>query len=77
MKHCPNFKEIKISAKMEEENDWKYLSTFLSRNARWKLQSIGINYYERSLFKENFKSYYYQCLYTSRDTLRKMTLIKT
>lgn len=61
---------------MEEENDWRYLTTFLSNNTSWRLHSIKNDYYDHSLFMENFKSYYYQCLYTSKNTLQQFTLVK-
>lgn len=59
IEHCPNVKNIDLLARMNREEDWKYLSAALARNTRWKRQSIELGYSEENLFKQNFKKYYY------------------
>lgn len=63
-----------------KESNWRYLSTVLLANTRWKLQSINLqDGYTRetelgdySLLRENREFYYYQSVYHSRNTIQNM-----
>lgn len=82
MEHCPNVKNIILTTKggMMKESNWRYLSTVLLANTRWKLQSINLqDGYTRetelgdySLLRENREFYYYQSVYHSRNTIQNM-----
>lgn len=60
IEHCPNVKNIYLSAGINREKGWKYLSAVLAKNTRWKLQFIELgDYAEEVLLEENFKKYYF------------------